>query len=252
MGEPRPLLAGIRTGRGNGRAGRYGWLLLLILAAIAVPLVLPGSLLGTAVVAGLQAATVVAAFAVAETTPRARSVVLAIVVGAAAVVAGIALLDPYTTLSTDLPQHLGRGLGLLLALAVPVIIVRDVATHPRITLQTVAAGLCVYLLLGLAFAFAHGLVDGAIPSAYTQSLGEDDAIYLSFVTLTTVGFGDLTPVVGLARAVTVVEAVVGQIYLVSIVALLVGNVGVVRSGGERGAGDRGAAARDDAAGSGDA
>jgi hypothetical protein len=220
-----------RRHRRPDRAGNYGLLLLLVLGAIAVPLIVPGTTVGTITVTGLQAATVAAALTVAQTRPRVRHVVLGIVLGSAAVVAAIALLDPYTTLSAELPQHLGRGLGLVLALAVPVIIARDVRDHPDITLQTVAAALCVYLLLGLAFAFAHGLVDGAVPADYTQPLGEDDAIYLSFVTLTTVGFGDLTPVSGGARAVTVIEAIVGQIYLVSIVALLVGNVALRRHQG---------------------
>jgi hypothetical protein len=174
-------------------------------------------------------ATVIAALGVVETGPRPRQVVVGVVVGAALVAIAVTVLDPATSAGDDLPLLVARTTGLLLAVAVPVLIARDVAHHARITLQTVAAGLCVYLLLGLAFGFLHGLVDLAVVDAYSQPLGEDDAVYLSFVTLTTVGFGDVTPAVGLARAVTVLEAVIGQIYLVSIVALLVGNIGLTRS-----------------------
>ncbi len=52
-----------------------------------------------------------------------------------------------------------------------------------------------------------------------------DYLYFSFITLTTVGFGDLTPRTDLGRALTVIEAVLGQLYLVSAVALVVGNIG---------------------------
>jgi cytosine/uracil/thiamine/allantoin permease len=225
VARPRGVLASV----GRDHTGRYGWLLVLILGAVATQLIVPGTIVGTMIVAALQAATVVAALGVVETGPRPRTVVLSVALGAALLAIVVTVLEPYTALRTDLPLVVARTAGLLLAGAVPVIIARDVAHHRRITLQTVAAGLCVYLLLGLAFGFAHGIVDLTIPDAYTEQLGEDDAVYLSFVTLTTVGFGDVTPVAGAARAVTVLEAVIGQIYLVSIVALLVGNVGLVRN-----------------------
>jgi hypothetical protein len=220
---------GVLASFGRDHTGRYGWLLLLILGAIATQLILPGTTVGTMMVAALQAATVIAALGVVEAGPRPCTIVVAVAVGAAVVAVAVTALDPFTTVADDLPLVIARATGLLLAVTVPVMIVRDVAHHVRITLQTVAAGLCVYLLLGLAFGFAHGLVDLTVTDAYSQALGEDDAVYLSFVTLTTVGFGDVTPVAGLARAMAVLEAVIGQIYLVSIVALLVGNVGLDRN-----------------------
>jgi hypothetical protein len=234
-----PRSRGVLGSIGRDRTGRYGWLLLLILAAISVQLVLPGTTVGTLAVIVLQAATVMAALGVVETRPRPRHLVVTAVVGTALVAMLVTMLDPFATVAEDLTLLVARATGLLLAAGVPVIIARDVAHHRRITMETVAAGLCVYLLLGLTFGFAHGLVDLTVTDAYTDPLGEDDAVYLSFVTLTTVGFGDLTPVAGVARAVTVMEAVIGQIYLVSIVALLVGNLGLIRSPGEhRGPGSR--------------
>jgi hypothetical protein len=206
--------------------GRYGLLLGLVLACIVLLLVLPGDSLGVLVGVGLLALTVVVATEVAgmrsDLRRRVRLVVGAVlvasVVSLVAVTTGTVRATPVVTAS--------EFLALLLGFGVPVIIVKDVVDrHEAITLQTVAAGLCVYLLLGLAFSFAHALTDVAAPGSYSRDLGPPSAIYLSFVTLTTVGFGDVTPVGGVARAVTVLEAVVGQIYLVSIVALLVGNVG---------------------------
>lgn len=230
MNRPQGVIASF----GRDHTGRYGWLLLLILGAIVTQLILPGTMIVIVTVTALQAATVIAALGVVQTGPRPRAVVVSVAVGATLVAILVTALDPYTAVGTDLPLVVARATGLLLAGAVPVLIARDVAHHRRITLQTVAAGLCVYLLLGLTFGFAHGLVDLTVTDAYSRALGEDDAVYLSFVTLTTVGFGDVTPVAGLARAVTVLEAVIGQIYLVSIVALLVGNVGLDRQRGTRG------------------
>jgi hypothetical protein len=230
-GATVPRVAGVLGSLYDDHAGRYGWLLGLILAAIAIQLMLPGTTAGMLLVTALQAATVIAALRVVQTAPRPRHLLIAIAVAAVVIAVVVTLLDPYVTLGADLQRVTARATGLVLAAAVPVLIARDVAHHERISLQTVAAGLCVYLLLGFAFGFAHGLVDLTVPEAYTQPLGEDDAVYLSFITLSTVGFGDLIPVAGAARALTVIEAVLGQIYLVSIVALLVGNVGLSRRHG---------------------
>jgi hypothetical protein len=206
--------------------GRYGLLLGLVLACIVVLLVLPGDTLGVLVGVGLLAMTVVVATEVADLRSGLRRRVR-LVVGAVLVASVVSLVAVTTGTVQATPVVTASGLlALLLGFGVPAIIVKDVVDrHEAITLQTVAAGLCVYLLLGLAFSFAHGLTDVAAPGSYSRGLDPPSSIYLSFVTLTTVGFGDVTPVGGVARAVTVLEAVIGQIYLVSVVALLVGNVG---------------------------
>jgi hypothetical protein len=206
--------------------GRYGLLLGLVLACIVVLLVLPGDTLGVLVGVGLLAMTVVVATEVADLRSGLRRRVR-LVVGAVLVASVVSLVAVTTGTVQATPVVTASGLlALLLGFGVPAIIVKDVVDrHEAITLQTVAAGLCVYLLLGLAFSFAHGLTDVIAPGSYSRGLDPPSSIYLSFVTLTTVGFGDVTPVGGVARAVTVLEAVIGQIYLVSVVALLVGNVG---------------------------
>ena len=79
------------------------------------------------------------------------------------------------------------------------------------------------MLLGLLFAFAYLAVNDlsgpffSQPGPHTQS----EYLYFSFVTLTTLGFGDLSPHVGLPQALTVLEALSGQIFLVTMVARLV-------------------------------
>jgi hypothetical protein len=84
--------------------------------------------------------------------------------------------------------------------------------------------LCVYLLAGMTFGFIYGVI-GAVGNDpfFAQIPGGDqsDFLYFSFITMLTVGYGDLTAAGNLGRALAVLEALFGQIYLVTIVALLV-------------------------------
>jgi Ion channel len=92
--------------------------------------------------------------------------------------------------------------------------------------------LCVYLLLGTVFAFLYGLaaeVDDGGFFATGAPENQADFLYFSFSTLTTTGYGDLTAATGLGRSLSITEALLGQIYLVTVVALIVGNLGRSRS-----------------------
>jgi hypothetical protein len=108
-----------------------------------------------------------------------------------------------------------------------------VMVNRRVNAHMIYGALCVYLLVGLTFAFAFSALDAFAPGAIA---GIDDAggaratlgeyTYYSFVTLTTLGFGDLMPVSPLARTLSWAEAVIGQIYLTVILARLVALYGV--------------------------
>ena len=204
---------------------RFGYALLLALLVVAIGLTLALSArpMGIVLAVVVQAAAVSVALEVTRATRRVRLVANVALV---AVVLALAIVtSPLTPASPELSLLLSRSVGLGLALVIPVRIARRAVASRRITLDTVAAGLCVYLLLGLAFGYVHLLVDAAAAGAYSKLLTDADAVYLSFVTLTTVGFGDVVPVSGPARAVTIVESVLGQLYLVSVIAVLVGNIG---------------------------
>lgn len=83
----------------------------------------------------------------------------------------------------------------------------------------------LYLLIGLLWAVAYAILDSMVPGAFTGVPEHDksaaDWAYFSFVTLTTVGYGDITPVVRLARTLAILEALVGQLYPAVIIARLV-------------------------------
>ena len=113
--------------------------------------------------------------------------------------------------------------ALLVTATLPVTISR-VLQHRRITHETVLGALCAYVLLGLLFAFAYLAVDELRDGPFFAQEGphqQSEYVYFSFVALTTLGFGDLSPSVGLPQALTVLEALLGQIFLVTLVARLV-------------------------------
>jgi hypothetical protein len=108
-----------------------------------------------------------------------------------------------------------------------------------VTPQAVAGALTLYLLLGLAFAWTVGFV-GAVQSGpyfvQTAKASTSEVVYYSFTVMTTTGFGDLTAATRLGRALAVVEMLLGQLYLVTVIGVLVGNfAGRARQSGAGGA-----------------
>jgi hypothetical protein len=119
-------------------------------------------------------------------------------------------------------------LNFLLVAVTPIAIVRRLITDRVINWQTILGALCIYLLLGLFFADLYALLSLFVSTPVLLSLPHatlGDYLYFSFITLTTTGYGDLTPQNGIARSLAVTEALSGQLYLVTILALLVGNFG---------------------------
>ena len=124
--------------------------------------------------------------------------------------------------------------GACLALGGPAAILWHVRDHDQIDLTTVGGALCIYLLGGLFFAYVFAIV-GWFDEPFFAQVDEPEAVdfvYFSFVTLTTTGYGDLTARSDLGRMVAVSEALMGQLYLVTAVALLVANVGQPRVRGQ--------------------
>lgn len=117
---------------------------------------------------------------------------------------------------------IGVAIGGLL-LAAPVAILWRIARHPAVTIETLAGAIDVYLLLGLTFASLYAAVDTAQPPFFAQSAhaAGNDFLYFSYVTLATLGYGDLTPATTVGRTLAVIEAMSGQVYLVTVVAGLV-------------------------------
>ncbi len=203
----------------------YGWLLVLILVSIGFQLGTQESGPARVVTTLLQGVTLVAALRVSGAhrwLVRGATVLTAIaVLGTAGIVIG----------SGEVDDGAGRILGLTLVLLAPSAIVVGIVRQARaagaITVRTMFGVLCVYLLIGSAFAFAYGAIsalDGGTFFAQLHDGDQSDFLYFSFVTMTTTGYGDLTAATDLGRSLAITEALIGQIYLVTVVALIVANL----------------------------
>lgn len=122
-----------------------------------------------------------------------------------------------------------RGLidiiGLVLVTLLPLAVTVKIFRQAVVNIQTIFGALCVYIMVGLFFAFAYEVVGTFFPPFFANlpNPALKDYLYFSYVTLATLGYGDLAPMGNLPRALVVVEAVFGQLYLVTAVSLLVGN-----------------------------
>lgn len=148
---------------------------------------------------------------------------------------GVALIVTTVVLVTGLafewiPPAVGTAVSALLLLTTLVQLVRGLAVLLRtrgVTVQAVAGALAVYLLIGIAFSFAittMAKIDGGAYFAQGTDGSESERVYYSFTSMTTTGFGDFTPAQRGGRAVAVLEMLTGQIYLVTVISLLVGNL----------------------------
>lgn len=106
-------------------------------------------------------------------------------------------------------------------------ILRDVLRAGSVTWDKISGAICAYLLIGVTWGLAYAWIALHDPTAFTTAAGPVDVlrepamVYYSFVTLTTLGYGDITPVSHAARTLAWLEAAAGQIYLVVLVARLV-------------------------------
>lgn len=122
---------------------------------------------------------------------------------------------------------LGMCSGVLFFIYIIGVILSYVLRAERITQEVIFGALVVYLLLGLLWMFLFSLTEYFSPGSFssTTSLGEENRfafLYYSYVTLTTLGYGDVTPLTHMATSLAVLEAIIGQIYLTVLIARLVG------------------------------
>jgi len=122
---------------------------------------------------------------------------------------------------------LTRIFGALFFAYAAINILRIIVKSEKVTRETIFAAIVAYLLIALMWAFLYMILELVSPGSFSfpdkGSWGEMMRYeYLSFVTITTLGYGDITPVTDQASALVLIEAFVGQIYLVVLVAWLVG------------------------------
>jgi len=136
--------------------------------------------------------------------------------------------------SDDTAKIVSASLTALLVLVAPAAIIKRVATHPVINLNTFYGAVCVYLLIAMFFASCFAVIGAASGQGYFAQVqppakaSSTDYLYFSLTTITTVGYGDLTARGGVGRMTAVLEAIFGQLYLITVVALVVQNLGLAR------------------------
>lgn len=159
---------------------------------------------------------------------RWRPLIVLVALGALALLFDVTLLGP----SGAARVVLQCSLRIALLLVVIGIILRHVLRSGDITGDKILGAFCAYLLLGLAWGHGYMILEAVQPDSFLlpdSPLAGGDAFgkqqgpstYYSFVTLATLGYGDITPVRPLARSLSVLEAVSGQFYIAVIIAYLV-------------------------------
>jgi len=206
-----------------GAADNYALVLLLIVLTILGMSVTDIAPVGRVVALSLAGSTLLYALQTSGLGPLVR---LASALTAGAV--GLAILEVVLTGRTGPAGAVDAAIAGLLVMMTPIVIGRRLVQHAAVNASTVAGALCIYLMVGLFFALLFGFSAAVGLSPFfagTSRASDVDYLYFSFSTLATVGFGDLVPGTNLGRALAVTEALFGQLYLVTIVALLVGNFG---------------------------
>ena len=114
--------------------------------------------------------------------------------------------------------------GIVVAAAIIGVIALGVVDQGEVNSQSVVGAICVYPVLGMLFSFAYGSA-AKLGSGYFFAQGTDGTpairLYFSYITMATVGYGDYSAAGNLGRTLSVLEGLLGQLYLVTIVALLV-------------------------------
>jgi hypothetical protein len=203
---------------------RFGVVLMLILISLAFGLAAPTGDTARLVTVALQGMTLVAAVMASGAHRFIERLAIGVAVGLFAAAVG-------AVIGTDkVGSDSARLIGLVLvALAPPAIvygIVKEYRERGAMTLHTMFGGLCLYLLLGIFFANSLEAVQSLSGVAMLSPASDvtSNFLYFSFVSLTTTGFGDVVAATNLGRSFSITEALVGQIYLVTVVALIVSNL----------------------------
>lgn len=181
----------------------------------------------------------------AQSSPRVEAIISAAIIGVAVTLsmaasgaprwaihiswlAGLTVLIAVLFENTPNEVRIAAAISLsILMIATPVVILRRVGAHEQVTATTIWGTIAAYLAFGLAFSLMYSAVHQTDPTAFVNMADArlGDTNYFSFVTMTTLGYGDITPIGAAARALVVMQTLIGQIYLVVVVARIVSLLG---------------------------
>jgi lysylphosphatidylglycerol synthetase-like protein (DUF2156 family) len=207
----------LRVARPPTHTGRYVLLLSFLLADIFVIGLAGAGKVATFSYTPITATTLLLALRTSQAKPRTMRIAW-VAAGLAVIVSVVALI----TGDAGLNDFVYFMLFALLLLS-PLAIGRVILTSRQVTPRLVIGAICVYLMIGLLFTFIYLGVNGVHPNFFKQGVETEPSIYVyfSFITMTTVGYGDFSPASAVPRMLVVFEALLGQIFLVTAVARLV-------------------------------
>ena len=221
------------TGAGDGLSGlnrrqllrlatrapdSYGLLLVLLVADYVVTSVNWSGGDALFVRSALFLVTILLAFHTSRVGPRVQNAVRIVFLLIVLTALGVALAGG------DKAWGVVTLLTSVLLIAAPVAIGWRILHHEQVTAETLAGAVCIYVMIGMIFAnldYGLQLATGRDFFAQSGHHGLADFSYFSYITMATVGYGDLTPATGLPRTLSVLDALTGQVFLVVLVARLV-------------------------------
>ncbi len=221
QGLPPAAAARIESAETRGAQYRYGAVFALVVTTVVFVIVAPDGDGSRAI----AFAIIGSALLVAVLTSRERTIVRRrrATYGGAAIV-----LVTILTAAGVFPHSVALIVGAALTLAVPAALAGGLLRLVRqqgSTVQAVAGALAIYLSIGLAFSSAIGFVAAVGSGSFfseTANSTPSEHVYYSFTVLSTTGFGDLTAAHSVGRALAVLEMLTGQLYLVTVIGILIG------------------------------
>src|ERR1700751_6296131 len=206
------------------RRERFGLVLAGLVLAFAIQGVAEPGPWEQVLVSALLATTLLLAFWAADVRPvlmRLATAIALLMVAVSVIGAASGHVDSAAARLSNL---------LLVILAPPALvvgIVRSLRARNQVTVEAVFGVLCLYLLLGMFFAFLYGAIGRLTGTFFVQpdSVTVSRWLYFSFTRLRPVGYGDLTAATNLGHTLSVTEPLSGQIYLVTVVSVIVGTLG---------------------------
>jgi hypothetical protein len=215
---------------------RYYWLLTACFSLTALAPLVEHRMVGRFIVGFLAVLSLITASAASSTSRR-----LARTAGVLALLNGLVWMPALFVSRVPVApyvQNIAFALTLMFVLTLLLIMMKDIYTN-EVNGNRVAGAICVYIMMGFAFAIVHMMVLNNDANAYKDSSGDAYIlgrkvanlagqkiyplfVYYSFCTLSTLGYGDIVPISRVARTMSWLEAVTGQIYLTVLVARLVG------------------------------
>ncbi|HSY13481.1 MAG TPA: ion channel [Verrucomicrobiae bacterium] len=155
---------------------------------------------------------------------RGRLTTIALILGAPAIVLRIVNIFHHREL-VRIPDEVS---GLVFLFFVTSVLVWSIVSNPSVTADTLAGAVSAYLLIGITFGLAYLLIESLVPGSFKDTVQPGkhftpaDFTFFSFVTLTTVGYGDIVPWGPHARSLAILESVLGIMYPAVLVSRLVG------------------------------